>query len=160
MKISWNKAADAKSYRIYIYRDGKWRTAGSTASNSFTLKKLKAGNRYSVKVAAVNQAGTGPDSTVLKTAARPQKAVMKSIVKTGSSKVKITYKKVTCSGYQIQMKSGKGSYKQIKTTGKTSYTINKLKKGTKYSFKVRAYRKVGSKIYYGKYSNPKTYTLK
>lgn len=160
MKISWNKAADAKSYRIYIYRDGKWRTAGSTASNSFTLKKLKAGNRYSVKVAAVNQAGTGPDSTVLKTAARPQKAVMKSIVKTGSYKVKITYKKVTCSGYQIQMKSGKGSYKQIKTTGKTSYTINKLKKGTKYSFKVRAYRKVGSKIYYGKYSNPKTYTLK
>lgn len=160
MKISWNKAADAKSYRIYIYRDGKWRTAGSTARNSFTLKKLKAGNRYSVKVAAVNQAGTGPDSTVLKTAARPQKAVMKSIVKTGSSKVKITYKKVTCSGYQILMKSGKGSYKQIETTGKTSYTINKLKKGTKYSFKVRAYRKVGSKIYYGKYSNPKTYTLK
>lgn len=160
MKISWNKAADAKSYKIYIYRDGKWRTAGSTARNSFTLKKLKAGNRYCVKVAAVNQAGTGPDSTVLKTAARPQKAVMKSIVKTGSSKVKITYKKVTCSGYQIQMKSGKGSYKQIKTTGKTSYTINKLKKGTKYSFKVRAYRKVGSKIYYGKYSNPKTYTLK
>lgn len=160
MKISWNKAADAKSYKIYIYRDGKWRTAGSTARNSFTLKKLKAGNKYSVKVAAVNQAGTGPDSTVLKTAARPQKAVMKSIVKTGSSKVKITYKKVTCSGYQILMKSGKGSYKQIETTGKTSYTINKLKKGTKYSFKVRAYRKVGSKIYYGKYSNPKTYTLK
>ena len=160
MKISWNRAADAKSYRIYIYRDGKWRTAGSTASNSYTIKKLKAGNRYSVKVAAVNQAGTGPDSAALKTAARPQKAVMKSIVKTGSSKVKITYKKVTCSGYQILMKSGKGSYKQIKTTGKTSYTINKLKKGTKYSFKVRAYRKVGSKIYYGKYSNPKTYTLK
>lgn len=160
MKLTWNKAADAKSYRIYIYRDGKWRTAGSTTRNSFTIKKLNAGSRYSVKVAAVNQAGTGPDSSVLKTASKPQKAVISSIVKAGSSKVKITYKKVTCSGYQILMKSGKGSYKQIKTTGKTSYTINKLKKGTKYSFKVRAYRKVGSKIYFGKYSNSKTYTLK
>lgn len=160
IKISWNKAADAESYRIYIYKDGKWRTAGNTSRNSFTIKKLKAGSRYSVKVAAINKAGIGTVSSVQKTTARPQKAVIKSIVKTGSSKVKITFKKVTASGYQILMKSGKGSYKQIKTTSKTSATINKMKKGTKYSFRVRAYRKVGSKIYYGKYSGTKTYTLK
>ena len=62
------------------------------------------------------------------------------------------------------MKTGsKGKYKLVKTVkkGKTvSYTKTKLKKKTKYSFKVRAYKTVGGKKVYGSYSRVKTIKLK
>ena len=42
---------------------------------------------------------------------------------------------------------------------KTSYTIKKLKKKTRYCVRIRAYKKVGSKIYYGDWSNIKYVTI-
>ncbi len=83
-----------------------------------------------------------------------------SIKVTGQKKaVKITWKKVTgATGYVVEMKSGK-KYKVVKTItkGKTvSYTQKKLKKGTKYTFRVKAMVKSGSKKAYSKYSAVKS----
>lgn len=76
----------------------------------------------------------------------PKKMTLKRVKKSGTRKAKLTWKKVSsCSGYQIYMSVKKKSgYKKIKTVTQkkvTSYTKTKLKKGTKYYFKVRAYRK-------------------
>lgn len=83
-----------------------------------------------------------------------------SIKVTGLKKaVKITWKRVTgATGYVVEMKSGK-KYKVVKTItkGKTvSFTKKKLKKGTKYTFRVKAMVKSGSKKAYSKYSAVKS----
>ncbi|MCM1499820.1 MAG: fibronectin type III domain-containing protein, partial [Clostridium sp.] len=67
------------------------------------------------------------------------------------------------SGYEVYMKTGSGKYKLVKTInkGKTvSYTQSKLKKGTKYTFKVRAYKSAGGQKVYGAYSKTKSIRLK
>ncbi len=46
------------------------------------------------------------------------------------------------------------SKKTVKTT-KTSYTFSKLKLSKKYYVRVRVYKKIGSKTYYGKWSTVK-----
>lgn len=71
---------------------------------------------------------------------------IKSLTNTGSY-IKVTYKKISgVSGYYIYRKSGKGSFKKIATTTKTSYSDKKaVKNGTKYQYKVVAYKKVSGK---------------
>ncbi len=55
--------------------------------------------------------------------------------------------------YQVQAAKGKTIIKQ---TGKTTKIALKLKKKGKYTIKVRAYKKVNGKTYYGKWSKGKT----
>ena len=58
------------------------------------------------------------------------------------------------SGYEIYMyNSSKKNYKYIGRTTNNAYTIKKLKAGTTYSFKVRAYKSVDGKNRYGAYSS-------
>ena len=75
-----------------------------------------------------------------------------------AGKVKLKWKKVSkVNGYQIRyatkssMKSAKT--KKISGAGKTGITLKGLKKGKKYYFQLRAYKKFGSKTYYSKWSS-------
>ena len=65
------------------------------------------------------------------------------------------------SGYQIQYGT-KSNFKGAKTVKKSSnsVTISKLKKGKKYYIRVRIYKKIDNKIYYGKWSSKKTIKIK
>lgn len=91
---------------------------------------------------------------------KPTKAtnVKKNSVKKTSFKT--SWKKCSgASGYEISVtnkKTGKTVLK--KKTSKTSYTVSKLKKGTSYRVKVRAYVKAGSKTEYGSWSSTITAT--
>ncbi len=102
---------------------------------------------------------------VAKKVAVPKKVKGLKIKKTGSRKIKITWKrnkKVT--GYQIAMRTGKkGKYKVIKNITKNkkiSYVKKKLKKKKTYYIKVRAYNKKNGKKIYGPYCKAKKITLK
>lgn len=95
----------------------------------------------------------------------PVKITLKSVKKAGSGKVKVTWKKVTAAtGYELYMSNSKtAGYKKIATIKKNktvTYTKKGLKKKKTYYFKVRTYRKVGAKYYYGAYSNIKGLKLK
>jgi lysophospholipase L1-like esterase len=76
--------------------------------------------------------------------------------KRSGTKVTLSWKKVAkATGYQLQVKTGKGRYKQLtkKTYKKLSYTKKKLKKGTTYSFRVRSYGRSGNgKVIYSGWS--------
>lgn len=85
--------------------------------------------------------------------------VKKMSKKSKQYKVTIKYKKVTSAyKYQIQYSTSK-KFKAKKTktryASKTSYTIQKLKKKTKYYIRVRAYRYQFGYRVYGKWSNTK-----
>ena len=93
-------------------------------------------------------------------ATKPKKPKLISVTALSSTSIKIKWKKVSgASGYVIYQKKSSGSYKKIKTvtSGKTtSYTKKKLSNKTKYSYKIRAYKKSGSEKIYSKYSNVKS----
>lgn len=66
---------------------------------------------------------------------------------TGTTKIKISYKKVKgATSYRIYRATSKnGKYKRIISTKSTSYTNSKLKSSFRYYYKVRALKKSGKK---------------
>lgn len=96
----------------------------------------------------------------------PAKVKLKSAKKTGTKKVKLTWKKVKgCSGYEIYVSNKKGAgYKKVANVKKWKKVSCIVKKGIKKKktsyFKVRAYRKAAGKTYYGAFSNVKKVRMK
>ncbi|WP_026649648.1 hypothetical protein [Blautia wexlerae] len=77
------------------------------------------------------------------------KPAIKSAAKSGTSAVKVSWSKVQgASGYEVYRSTGK-TWTKVGTTKSTSFTDKKVKKGTTYSYKVRAYT---AKKTYGGYS--------
>ncbi|MCR5207139.1 MAG: fibronectin type III domain-containing protein [Eubacterium sp.] len=85
----------------------------------------------------------------------PLKAKKAYAKKITSKSIKLKWSSVKgASGYALQKKVN-GKWKSVVETEKTSYTVSKLKPGTKYSFRIRAYKTVGKRNLYaeaGKYS--------
>lgn len=163
IKITWEKAANAKGYHVYRYdsRRNEWKKVKTTTSLSYKNTGLKDGTNYSYKVKAYNQIGSeikeGGFSSTLKTATVPAKPSLK-VSKTGTQKVKITWKKTSrCDGVEIYMKAGRKKYKKIASKSKSASSLKKsgLKKGTTYQFRMRRYKRVGSKKIYSSYSSVK-----
>lgn len=55
VKLSWSKAEGATEYRIYVYKNGKWKYIGNSKNNSFTVKNLKSDTKYKFRVRAVTE---------------------------------------------------------------------------------------------------------
>lgn len=167
LKFSW-KTVKGAGYRLSLYQGSKAVFTGYPKGNSYTCKNLKAATAYTVKVTSyVENKGTklyASSETTLKAATAPGKAKLSSVKKTGSSKAKITWKKTAgADGYEIFMRTGKGSFKKIKTITKgktTAFTKSGLKKGKSYSFRIRAYKKSAAGKAFGSYSNVKTLKIK
>lgn len=90
----------------------------------------------------------------------PKKITIKSVA--GKKKaIKVTWKKgATVTGYQVQIATAKNLKKSLKTLSvkkatTTSVTIGKLKANKNYYIRVRAYKKIGKKTYYGSWSSTK-----
>ena len=114
-------------------------------------------------------ATTAPVKTKAPTATQKPVTVKKvsvsSVKRKSSKKAVIKWKKISgVVGYQVVYSTKKSFSKKTivsVSSKKTSYTISKLKKGTKYYVKVCAYKKdsKGKKVY-GSYSNVKTIAKK
>ena len=99
----------------------------------------------------------------IETAIAPKKAVLKKVKATGKKKVKIIVKKTSekINGYEVILSTKKNFKKAKKVTTKENVvTVKKLKAGKKYFVKVRAFKKVGNKKIYGKYSTVKKVIVK
>lgn len=149
---------------------------GKALKPSITVKygstKLKAGKNYTLTYK--NNKKTGKASIIIKgignysgTKTVTFKIVPKKVtsLKATSKKKKtatITWKKATgASGYQVVYSTKKKSgYKVVKTTSKTSVTINKLKSKRTYYIKIRAYKVISGKKVYGAYCSPKSIKIK
>ncbi|MCI9175809.1 MAG: hypothetical protein HFH49_12865 [Lachnospiraceae bacterium] len=167
LKFTW-KAVTGAGYRLSLYKGSKAAATVYLKTNAYTCKNLKAASAYTVKVTSyVENKGSklyASSETSLKAATAPGKAKLASVKKKGSGKAKITWKKTAgADGYEIFMRTGKGSYKKIKTISKgktTAFTKSGLKKGKSYSFRIRAYKKSAAGKAFGSYSAAKTLKMK
>lgn len=96
--------------------------------------------------------------TVGKSSAYRKPGQIKNLTATADAKKAVTLKwaKKNGRGYEVWMAtSANGAYKKVKTLTKasmTSYKVQNLKSSRKYYFKVRAYKKCGSRKIYGLFS--------
>lgn len=172
IKISWEKTAGADGYFLYRYDSSKkvWNYIKELSKGTITSyvdSSLASGTAYKYRVCAyVSEKGeknSGDFSKAVTAATKPAKCVIKKVTVKKKSIV-LKWKKRAGSGYEITYSTKKNFSKavtiKVKGANKLSYTIKKLKSGTTYYVKVRAYKKVGNKIYRGAYSAKKAVTVK
>ena len=90
----------------------------------------------------------------------PKATYIKKLTK-GSKRFKVSVKKQSVTGYQVQY-SLKSNFKGSKTKSfkGTSYTVKGLKRKKKYYVRVRSYKKYGSKTLYSAWSGKKSVKTK
>lgn len=162
INLSWTKAKSADGYEIYraTSKTGKYQKINSVSTTSCKDTKLNTGTTYYYKVKPYAKIGAWDKTVVLGdesgvVSAKPSLTAVTGVstkVKTYNS-VMVSWKKVTgANGYEIYRSTKKNSgYKKVKTitaSGTIHYVDSKLKTGTTYYYKVRAYRKIGSKKVY------------
>ncbi len=166
VKFKWNKVSGAEKYEVYYSINGKsWKKVTST-KNSVTIKKLKSGTTYKVKVRAVVGKNKGAYSSVLTTSTKPASVTLSKLT-AGPKALTATWKTVSgATGYEVQYSTSKKFSKKttktvtIKKAKTKKTTIKKLKKGKKYFVKVRAYKTVSGKKICGAWSSMKSINVK
>lgn len=150
---------------------------GSNVKPSVTVKNgsktLRQNTDYTISYSRASKVGSAVKITftgkgsytgkVVKTVyIVPARSIISS-VRAGKKNITVTYKKtVGASGYQIAYSTNQNSgYKYINLNNKTvKKTISKLASKKKYYVKVRAYRTINGKKYYGNYSVVKSVKVK
>lgn len=137
-----------KSPAVSVYSNGKkMDKTGYTVRYSSGRKNI---GTYTVNVTGLQENGyTGSKSATFQIVPKTLKTPS---VKAGKKKVDIKWTKVSGGvKYQIAIAKKGNKYKYHSVSG-SKKTIKKLAKGKKYTIRVRAYKKVGSKTYYGSWS--------
>ena len=162
--LSWDSVSGVSGYRILQYNSDsddyeEVASVGAGATN-LDVTKLIPASVYQFKVQAYKtidtQTSLGEASDEIVGVTKPGK-VKKVKLTTKSSAVTIKWSKADgVTGYQIyRLNTKTKKYEKIATVkgeGKISYKNKKLKKGSTYSYKVRAYMTVEDTDYFGGYS--------
>jgi hypothetical protein len=154
--LKWKSVSGATGYRVYRYDNGKWVKVTTTKKHKYTDSSLDPVTAYKYKVKAyTKKRGStkwGKASATFKYYTTPENVTFTSAVKDYTS-ITLNWKEVDCTGYQIYMKKSNGTWEKVDTlkndTLATTYTINDLKEGTKYSFKVGAFSRKSGTNYFG-----------
>lgn len=180
LKLAWTKQSGVTGYEVQKYDSKKkaWKAYKTITSNtnSVTASKLTAGATYKFRVRSYKTVGKtksyGAYSATLTTPTTPPTVSVKSAKITtydsGKSTYQLSWKKCSnVTGYQIQVYgfgyNGSKWTKYWKTvatvkSSKTSYTSKKRfdfdDGGSK--IRIRAYKEVNGKKYYGAWKTPKT----
>lgn len=171
LTISWNKINNVTGYKVYRY-DVKTesykliKTISDASTTSYTNSNLTSATRYLYKVRSYkivnNKTYNGDYSSSLAATTKPPTPTVK-LTSPSTKKIKLTWTNISSrtTGYNIYMATSKnGTYKNIGSTSKKSFTKGSLKKGKTYYFKVRAYRTIDGKKVYSSYSSIKSIKCK
>lgn len=170
IKLTWSPVSGASGYRIYQYdsKTGTYKAKkyieGRT-SGSFVISGLKTGTKYYFKIRSYRTVDGVKKYSDLSSSRYAVPSLSTPSIKKltpGTKKVTVSWNKISgANGYKLyRATSRSGSYKLVKTTSSTSFTDRSLKKGKKYYYKLKAYRKVDGKLKYSSYSAVKYTTAK
>ena len=146
-----------KSVKVTL--NGSTKTLTKNTDYTVSYKNNKAIGKASVVITLKgNYSGTITKTFTIK----PKKVTISSAKSSAKKKITVKWKKSSGSvKYQIAYKKKGGSWK-YKTVSSTTYkkTLTGLTSGKYYYVKVRAYKKVSGKTYYGSWSSTKKVKVK
>ena len=164
VKLYWSKVSGADTYLVYQYSGGEWKRIAKTSDTSYTVKSLSANKTYKFKVRPYSSKTKvyGDYSSVINVVTVPATVKNLKTKDVKATSLSLSWSKVSgATAYQIFRSTDGENYTRIASvSGKTSYTDKKVKKNTKYYYKVRAYRKSGDNVYYGAFSSAVKVTTK
>ena len=159
--ISWSAASKVSGYEILKFDSAKnayvHLTHVSNSQTSYKVSSLKNSTAYYYQVRAYKTVNDknyyGEAGNTVFTFIKPSKVKLTSVTLSKTT-LKVEWKKVNCSGYEItyttDSKFKKGLKKvKIKNPKTVKKAIKKLKKNKKYYVKVRAYTDYNGVRYYG-----------
>lgn len=166
LKLRWTKQGYADGYQIC---DSKSKAIKTVKTNSTTVTGLTAGKTYTYKVRSYirNADGTrsyGAFSSVLSATTKLRTPTVK-VVSNAKGQARISWSKVSgATGYEIYYKkTASAKYKKLKTVNNANVrvcTVRGMKSGDRAYFRVRAFRKNGSKKVYSSLNPLKVITVK
>ena len=167
--VYWNKVKNATGY-IVAYKlasASKWTTKTLGNTDYFTMKKLKNGGMYDVKVAAISSDNGTKVTGNYSSAARRYIAGTRLVKAAAAKKAfKAQWKKKSgASGYDLIYAENKTLKRNRKTTAvkgaaKTSVSIKKLQSGTTLYCAARPYKQYKGIKYNGVQCSPKAVKIK
>ena len=167
IKLTWKKVKGAEGYKVSYSADGKKWTTVKTDKASYTVKKLKSGKDYQVKVRAYAGSNQGSYSSVVKTATKVAAGKLKALKSAKSGTLTVTWTKLSgADGYQLYLSTSKkftskSTKKVTVKKGKTvKTTVKGLKKNKTCYVKLRGYKTVNNKKVYGTFSSVKSIKIK
>ncbi len=153
------------NFQVYTYNESskKWEFLKNvvSATNETTVTGLEPGCGYQITVTITKKTGdqnyAGKTSAMMKVVTLPSRTVMTSVVRSGEKSLKTAWSAVANgSGYEVQYstKSDFSAAKIITVSGKTntSTEVKNLEAKSAYYVRVRAFKKLGDKTYYGEWS--------
>ena len=162
LQLNWGQVVSATGYHIYFVDSGAYEHIKTVYAghNSYTYAVKKAGTFHFIIRPYYNLGGTEYETF---DSNEVQYSIPSKLTKPAFSAKKKGKKKakITISSYKnaeqilIYLKKGSGDWKKKKTLKKAkTWTMKISKKGT-YCFKIRGYRKYGSKGIYSAYTSAK-----
>ena len=167
VKLTWTRASDAARYNIQRkIVGGTFETVKTLAKTTWTDTGLTCGTTYRWRIRAVHDDdGEVTYSSWYKTLSAVPKPGVAGITSLSMGQttrdVTVKWRSVGgATGYEVwRARSGEKSSK-VKSTSQTSWTNTSRALGQTYRYKVRAWRKVGSKKVYGSFSSVKAVTVR
>lgn len=156
IKISWSAVTGAARYEIYrsTSKNGTYKLIGTSKKTSYTDKNASVNKCYYYKVKAKNKYKYCTSPLSSSTRGIILKATTLKVNYTASKYVKLTWKKNTkATGYVIYRSGKKNSgYKKIATVSSkavTSYIDKTVNKKKTYYYRIKAYKELNGKVFYG-----------
>ena len=148
VSVSWNKYYSVDNYRIYRKtKNSSWHYIGDAKGSSYTDKSASSGTNYTYTIRCLDKNGNLISSYNQGKSITYVKAPTISKIENTATGSKISWSK--CSGaskYRVFYLDSNKKWKGLGTTSSTSFTHDKLKTGTTYTYTVRCLDSKGNFI--------------
>ncbi len=159
-KVKWKKVNGAKGYQVYVYNNSKRRydLYATTSKTSIKVKKLKSAEKYKFRVRAYKKNKGkkyyGEYSYSVIAATAPEQVKNLRAKDQTHNSIFIKWDKVKrATGYKVYVYNNyTNKYDFKKTTSKRKITLTGMNPAKSYKIKIRAYKKLNGRKYYGDYS--------
>ena len=160
IKVKWKKVKKAKGYKVYVYNysRNKYELYATTSKTKIKVKNLKSAKKYKFRVRAYKKKKGknyyGDYSSSVKAATAPEQVKNLKVISQSDTTISLKWKKVKrATSYKVYVyNSSTNKYDFKQSSSKKSITLTGLNPAKSYKIKVRAYKKVDGKKYYGAYS--------